>query len=315
VLPRLVLPALLLLLLLARGSWGSPEESLRGYRRAGGPWGTVRFPSFLEGAEERLPAEIGAALARVEERLGRRRGAPFTAVLTPNQAEFDRLFLEVASRRPESWIAGVAFPTRHLLLVRGEAFPVLRPPAGRPGAVLEHELAHLVIHRRPGTPVPRWLDEGLAMWASGQAPDARDEAFLSGLARMRALYSLEALERELPSAHNLAAVAYQQSLLLVEWLVGRFGPSLPGELLDALEAGLGWREALEDRTALAVPELEEHFRAWLAGKRSVLEVLFRTVSLWTVASLLALLAILRGIVRRRRKLREMEAAESSEGGG
>ena len=36
------------------------------------------------------------------------------------------------------------------------------------GGVLSHELVHLLIRRAAGRNCPRWLDEGLAQWLSGQ---------------------------------------------------------------------------------------------------------------------------------------------------
>jgi len=285
------------------------EVLLDAYHTRAGPWGTAYFPAAARAGGERLAAEIQAGLERVEERLGRARGRPLTAVLTPDRLEFARIYRALLGRRPERWVAGAAFPAWDLLLVRGDSLSYLKPPRERPRAVLEHELAHLVIHRRPETAVPRWFDEGLAMWASGQLLWPEDEAFLSGLARIGALHSLEALEREVPASHDLAAIAYQESLLLVEWIVLRFGPGAVGHLLDALERGEDFPRAFEARTGLSLRELEARFRLWLRGKRGLWEVIFQSVDLWTIASVLALLAIARGALRRRRRLREMEEAE------
>jgi hypothetical protein len=53
----------------------------------------------------------------------------------------------------------------------------------------------------------------------------------------------------------------------------------------------------------------------VAGRRALWEVLVRSANLWTLASLLAILAIARGAFRRRRLLRRMEEAETLEAEG
>jgi hypothetical protein len=295
---------------LSRG--GELEEFLGGYRRDQGPFGTVYSHPTDRRERDEVCSEIAARLAQVEARLSRSRGRPFTAVLAPGAAEFTRILRSLTGRRPEEWIAGVAFPDWDLLVVRGEYFTFLKPAGDRPLAVLDHELAHLVIHRREGVRVPRWLDEGLALWAARQFPGPEDEAFLSGLARVGGLYSLEALEREMPKSHESASLAYEESVLWVEWLKQRFGPGVTGDLLGSLEKDETFASALEARTGLSRRDLEAGFRRWLSGRRSIWEVMVQTFNFWTAISVLALVAIARGAWKRRKRLREMEEEEAGD---
>ena len=298
-------------LLVLWGLAGLPADLLTGYRSESGPWGTVHQKG-IAGESGRAAGEIAAALARVEGRLGLARGRPFEAVLTPDPREFARLFRAVAGRGPDSWISGVAFPGQDLLLVRGDVFPVLKAPGDRPAAVLEHELAHLVLHADPGLVIPRWFDEGAAMWAARQSPDPDDEAFLSALARLGALRSLVDLDREMPSSHDLASLAYQESYLAVEWLAGRFGPRWISGTVARMKEGLAFEKALEGVTGRSLADLQGDFRLWLKGRRSIWEAIASSVSLWTVVSILAVLAIARSLVRRRRALRKMAEKEREE---
>jgi hypothetical protein len=317
--PPLILRALLLLFLLfflsaalpggAPLSAEEPGDLGSGYRSRSAPWGTLYSAATSPEDLDRACREIGESLRRVEARLGRTRNRPFQVLVAPHQAEFARLYRSLAGRRPERWIAGVAFPARDLLIVKEDFLALLKRPADRPRAVLEHELAHLVLHRLPQASLPRWFDEGLAMWASRQFLEPEDEIFLSGLARIGGLHSLDALERDVPSTHDLATIAYQESLLLVEWIEGRWGSGEVGRLLDSVEGGGSFASAMAARTGLSPERFWAEFRLWLSGRRPLWEVLLHEVSLWTVAALLALLAILRFAVRRRRLLRKMEEAE------
>ena len=116
----------------------------------------------------------------------------------------------------------------------------------------------------------------------------------------------------MPRSHQLASLAYQESVLWVEWLRQRFGAGTPADLLDSLESGETFAAALESRTRLTRAQLEAEFRRWLSGRRSIWEVFIQTFNFWTVLSVLALVAIARGAFKRRRRLREMEEAERRE---
>src|SRR5262245_56910311 len=119
----------------------------------------------------------------------------------------------------------------------------------------------------------------------------------------------------MPRSHQLASLAYQESVLWVEWLKQRFGAGAPGDLLDSLERGETVAAALGSRTGLTRAQLEAGFRRWLSGRRSIWEVLLQTFNFWTALSVLALVAIARGAFKRRRRLREMEEEERGEDAG
>jgi hypothetical protein len=311
-----LLRSLLAALLLAGGTApGFAEEGgelLPRYTIRAAPWGSLACRGSSEDELAAEEAEITRSLALVEDRLGRKRGNPFTAVLAQGQAEFTRIFRSLAGQRPERWVAGAAFPGQNLLAVKLDGSPLLKPFSERPRAVLEHELAHLVIHRRGTGGLPGWFDEGLSMWAARQLPEPEELTFLSGLARIGGLHPLAALEAEMPRSHDLAAIAYQESGLLLEWMTRRWGPRAPARLLASVEGGGSFKSALEAESGLSPQEFERQFLSWLSGRRSLLEVVIYSVNLWTLTSLLALLAIGRSVLRRRRLLCKMEEAEREE---
>ena len=249
--------------------------------------------------------------ARIEAKLGRRLERPFTTVLVDSYADLRQIVERLGGSAPDPYTQGVALPGHRMIVVRGD---LLRETSlDDPRAVtLTHEVAHLVLHRGPGTQIPRWLDEGVAVWVSQRQLSMQDEAQLSLLARTGSLYSLQSLEKRFPEVHNLTTVAYMQSYLMVLFLETQYGSEAIVELLDLLERGTPIREALQVVTGLGLEDLEGDFVLWTAGRHSLLFSLLAVVNIWTVAALLALLAIARHIVRRRRLLRRMEAADGGE---
>ncbi|MCE9593077.1 MAG: DUF1570 domain-containing protein [Planctomycetes bacterium] len=97
--------------------------------------------------------------------------------------------------------------------------------------VMRHELAHAFIRALGGTSVPAWLSEGLAQWLepgrTGAVAAAR--AKLSG----GELFPLERLAGSIASWKDPDEIAraYAQSLVLVDWIAGRFGERLVVDLV------------------------------------------------------------------------------------
>jgi hypothetical protein len=286
------------------------ELEAAGYARREIPTGPLFLDRGSLGREAWAREVVPRGLRAVERKLGRELGREFTTVLVFGAAELRRAIRPQEIERAESTL-GVAVPRRGLLAVRTDISYSERPedPAFQ---TLFHEIAHLVVHRKPSVEIPRWLDEGVAMWAAGTVLTAREEAHLALLARAGGLYRFESLDRAFPREHEPSAIAYQQSLLFVEFLVARAGKDAVGRLLDAIEGGEDSWKALgqligREREAWAVEFVE-----WVSARRSWMEILLHLVNLWTIAGILAVIAILRYVFRRRRLLRDMERREASE---
>ncbi|MBA2293364.1 MAG: hypothetical protein H0W15_13015 [Gemmatimonadales bacterium] len=107
-------------------------------------------------------ANLGTALADIAASprewlgLGRVDVGPLTLAIVPDRAAFAR----AAQGRIPEWGAGFTFPEARMIVIRADA--------GDPRGTLRHELAHLVLHRRVASRVPRWFNEGYAVLAAGE---------------------------------------------------------------------------------------------------------------------------------------------------
>lgn len=285
----------------------SGADFLDKYERRDGPTGPVYSHGWPDAEVRWAENHLRRELDKVEDRLGRRRGKSFVTVLVGDYREFRRVVEAVGGEAPDVFTRGVAFPGRSIIVIRGD---LLRSAIEDPKAVtITHEVAHLVLHRRLQTQLPRWLDEGIAVWVSRGHLAPRDEAYLSLLARANGLYRLETLERAFPPGHHASALAYQQSFLMVSFLATQFGDRAVLDLLDLLEAGTPSSDALARVTGLSPPDIEKEFTRWTATRTSIFWSLLAIFNPWTFAALLALVAIARYVVRRRRRLREMGEEE------
>lgn len=125
---------------------------------------------------------------------------------------------------------------------------------------LRHELTHALTAHASGNNCPTWLNEGLAQVFEGSTiVRGRHDVFLVGV-RDNQLNSLADLETPFIqlNSHQLAQIAYDQSLAAVEYIRERYPRSAIQALLRRLRQG----ETLED----ALKEITGHdYRSLLAN--------------------------------------------------
>jgi hypothetical protein len=222
-----------------------------------------------------------------------------TIYLAPSPAVFDSLTGGLA---PE-WSAGVALPAERLIVL--PAYPSSRTPDQDPITALRHELVHVALHEYVGHPVPRWFDEGYAVWASGEW-DARSGweirfALLRGDAP-----PLDSLSLRWPGGAARARLAYLLSASAVRYLATRNGePAFATFLRD-------WRRegtvdaALRSTYQLTLGHFQQEWRRVVARKYGWILILAQAGSFW---ALVAVLFVALGLARRRRdraRLAELE---------
>ncbi len=142
---------------------------------------------------------------------------------------------------PQEWTGGVAF-TRYGII----AVSISPGRAEWGNRVIAHELTHLVIHQMNFNPyggLPTWLDEGLAMYAEGEAePSFAD--LLVDKAREDELISVRSLASPFSAYAEESILAYAQSYSLVKYLIDNYGQEKMYELLCEFKEGSGYDVAL-----------------------------------------------------------------------
>jgi hypothetical protein len=125
-------------------------------------------------------------------------------------------------------------------------------------STVRHEVCHAVLHLRyPNRFIPRWFDEGLAVFQESPVEQQRQ---LSPLFRAERRFSVRQLAG-LSEYPREVALFYAQSYSLVDFLIRRHGER---ELLRFLEASfkLGQEKALQQ--VLGYGSFEELERLWWA---------------------------------------------------
>lgn len=272
---------------------------------------TVRAgPYVIESwtSTERLANKVIAEAQRFDSLPGMPRGAPafglpIHIVLAGNDVQFRAA---TGNRAPE-WGVGVAVPEQGLI--------VLRAYGGATGGyeelipVLRHELAHIALHRYLGAAwVPRWFNEGYAMWAAGEMNTAAEWQLRVAFAT-RSAPPLDSLELSWPATSDDARIAYILAASVVQYLVRESGT----RGLDLFMRG--WRNtgnfeaALGSTYGLSLDQLETHWRKDVRRRYGWLTVLVQSAAFLSFASI-GVLAMY--FVRRRRDRGKMERLRATE---
>lgn len=202
------------------------------------------------------------------------------------------------ARSVPSWISGYALGAQSAIVI----FPARVPsyPSSNLEEVLLHELAHVLIVRTAREqPVPRWLNEGLALIAGGPWGLAdRSRLSLAMLTDRRA--PISDLDRLFAGSRTDVRRAYALAGAFTQNLLQRHGPDAGARILRGLGENLSIDEAFERATGVALEQAESSFWRRYEFLYRWLPVLTSGATLWIGITLLALIAV------RRRRLRTAE---------
>jgi hypothetical protein len=160
----------------------------------------------------------------------------------------------------QDWAGGVAFSDYNTILIGSP--PDLADSWGRD--TVRHELAHLLVDQFArsclGGSRPTWLEEGLAVFAEGEA-DEQTRADIARAVEQDTLLPVRSLNGPFPARGSEATLAYSQSHSLVTFLLDAYGAQKIRELLLLLAEATDYDAALEQVYGFNADGLELAWRA------------------------------------------------------
>lgn len=230
-------------------------------------------------------------------------GQPIRIVLAPN----DRIFRAATGGRAPEWGAGVAAPDEGLIVLRayggtGGAYSELR-------SILRHELAHIALYRfLPDARVPRWFNEGYAMWAAGELDNDGTWMLRLAFATGKAP-PLDSLELSWPAVAVDARIAYLLAASVVQYLVAESGTRGLEDFMRRWRASGDFDAALASTYGLSVDQLEIHWRRHVRRRYGWLAVITQSALVVTFVSI-GVVALY--LVRRRRDRAKLDRLRATE---
>jgi len=174
----------------------------------------------------------------------------------------------------------------------------------------KHELAHLLLHHKINrTPLPRWLDEGFAQWASDGISEiiTGNRTFLTNAVIQRNLIPLHKIDHYFPENETQMILAYEQSKSLVEFIQKKFGAATLLNILHQMAKGDSIDDAVLTNLSISLDGLEHLWHKDLTSRKIWFYYLstYLYAILFFLASVLAVIGFIRYQIRRK-KWREEE---------
>lgn len=210
---------------------------------------------------ETLYERANEALDTLEADFGASIENPIKIFIYGNQQEL----LDAMSAGAQEWTGGAAY-TDYGVVVIG-----IRPDQLDWGLkAMTHEMSHLVIHQATDNPfgggdtLPRWLDEGIAVYNENRAELDEDfKPLFDRAVANNSLMTLRTLSSPFPSDTIQANLAYGESGAVVKFMTDTYGPEAMADLLAVFAEGALYDEALEQAIGLNMDQLDNAFRASL----------------------------------------------------
>jgi hypothetical protein len=243
-------------------------------------------PAFRDAALEPLRAIEPESFRDLMDLLGLEEPGPPIRVLVVAEGSPE-------ARRAPSWSVGYALGEAGLVVLMPSRIPeALSYPDQGIEAVLRHEVAHVLIARAARRrPIPRWFNEGLAVFAvRGWGFDDRTRLVWATLRRGPALEDLDASFR---AGSYRAGRAYALAAAFVRFLLDRYGEEAAAGILRRVGDGESFDAAFRSTTGFPLAVAEDRFWSHLDFWNKWVPFLTSSAALWTMITGLALWAFKR----------------------
>jgi hypothetical protein len=132
---------------------------------------------------------------------------------------------------------------------------------------IAHELSHLVVGLatdNPFTDLPRWLDEGLAMYAEGDLRGSNQTALDRGI-RDNQLLTIRSMTSYSGKASEVD-LFYGQAFSIVDFMIRDLGEDKLQQLLQIMAQGARQEDALQQVYGFGLDELDARWRASIGAE-------------------------------------------------
>jgi hypothetical protein len=301
-----ILRAIIILVTVVNFSFGSISSS------GNQQWNRIAGSIFIiyhQESDVQNSKKILNSLQSCYVRLSREIGVTSDSIfiyITPSKKVFD----QIAGSDFPKWSDGFAAPLKNLIILKS---PNWMPPGTDIEAIAIHELTHIILNRAAkGNVIPRWFNEGLAVFYSGEKGYAAS-TLISKALLTSSIIPLGDIDEVLQFHKEKAQLAYQQSYLAVDYLFRHYGKEAVKYIIDKLGEGIDLNQAFIEVIDRDLWEFEDEWYQYIKQKHRWHFLVEIDNYLWVL--ILALFVFGFIVIRRRNKrtiARWQEEEETSE---
>ncbi len=248
-------------------------------------WETEHVQVFFSRQDSTLARKVSSVVEadfpRVAGNIGFQDSLKVRVLLPSTEREFAFL---TQGKIPD-WGIGCALPAQKSIVLR---------PSSKMKVDLEellvHELSHVLLGQAAGqVRVPRWFDEGMAMWQSREWKWGQDFA-MNKAVFFRRIIPLNQIDDMLLFSSPQAQLAYSESFLAVVYLIRRGGNDVLPKLVQQMASGKEFSQALFAVCGCSEEEFAADWGEYVKGRFNLVSMLADSVNLW-IGILLLLVAV------------------------
>ena len=157
----------------------------------------------------------------------------------------------------QEWVGGQAMPELGTIVIDV-------PPGDLQelGRSIPHEVSHQVVYqatRNPYNVPPKWLDEGLAVNNQDKLDTFLVQAYTLGRTD-HTLFSLRVLDAAFPADTQQSFLAYGQSVMVVRYIINKYGDGAIQKMLAAFKQGLDYDQIVESGIGIDIDTLDYQWK-------------------------------------------------------
>ena len=218
--------------------------------------------------------------------------------IAPTRRNF-RAFL---SGRLPKWTGAFASPSENTMYIRSPRWDQDNVFS----TTLVHELFHLLLHQKMGMiEIPRWLNEGLAIFYSDDQKWIMSTAMSKALAT-RSLVPLSQIDNVLKFHSAKAELAYQESYSAVQYLLATYDIDAVLIILDGLKSNQSLDDCFKSATGSSFRDFELEWISYIKKNYKWTWISEFDNYIWIFIIILFLLAGILIRLRNRQKIREWQ---------
>jgi len=270
---------------------------------------SLKTPHFdIHAHDEILAQEVKVILESSYQKISDFLEDSLTDVVSVYVADTEAEFVSMVGNSFPDWGIGCAIPARNLIILKSPLrFKYYRPFS----QVITHELAHIFLGKfSVEKMVPRWLDEGFAMYQSQEWRIGQDiavaRAVLTG-----SILPLSQIESVNAFKESKAQLAYTESFLAVSYLYGEHGEGTVKELVTHLANGTSIDLAFLRTIGINYLSFQLEFEKYIKTKYNWISFFGDTFLIWIG---LAFMIVFLYVLKRRHTRKTLKQWELEEEG-
>jgi len=265
----------------------------------------VRYTANLSTAQD-IQNIAESFLPQVSSGLGYSTGRKIDIWFCETRKEFER----TVNAPIQDWAAGCAYPLQARIVLLDPALSEdRRIDLTR---LIEHEITHVVFGlyiKDNLNNVPRWFNEGVAMYESNDWGYSNYWTILTGTIG-NSLIPLFNISEEFPESAYQARLAYAESYSIIAFMVKRYGDESLRGCIRELAKGRPFDEALASATGVNIDWLESRWLKDLKKRYKWYYLLSSSFILWGGAILILSIGLIRRKIKNQRKIKEWDDDEA-----